>query len=506
MDLKQFYFLNEIFRYKHSVYFDNNATTSPGRSVIRCMQSALKNHYGNPSSLYSPARKSRTIIENARSSIAQAIHANESEIIFSGSATESNNTIIKWLADESGQEKRRIISSPVEHPSVLASLDSLSSRGFTVEYLRVHKDGTIDIDHLQQLLDHTTLLVCCMFVNNELGTIQDIKSVVHHAKKYNAFVLCDCVQALGKIPIDVRELGIDYATFSAHKIHGPKGVGAHYVKSGNPVPVLIEGGHQEKGYRAGTENTYAIAGFAEATKDIPSQLKKHTDLRVMRDRLITIIRQIAPDCIINTPIDNSIVNTINVTFPGIPNIELLSTLDYYGIFVSAGSACSSQTNKPSAVLKAIGLSDSASQETIRISLGKETRDSELDYFSKILSRFFSGKLKFVKMLSSVILNETMLMDDSVFLLDVRSQRCRKKMSSIPGAYEVSFISIEKYLDMIPRDKHIVVICQEGTLSHVEAYYLKSKGYKNVSSLQGGLSNWVTTHAELYQQLLCVQNK
>jgi cysteine desulfurase len=506
MDLKQFYFLKELLRPKRTVYLDNNATTTLSSSVIKCMNTVMKYFYGNPSSLYSIARKSSALIENARISIAKAINANNNDIYFSGSATESNNTIIKWLADEYGQTRHKIIASPIEHSSVLATLDYIRSKGYVIEYTRVHSDGTIDMDHLQQLLDNTTLLVCCMYVNSELGTIQDIKSVVQHAKMHNAFVLCDCVQALGKIPVDVRKLGIDYATFSAHKLHGPKGVGAHYVKSGNPVPSLIHGGHQEKGYRAGTENVSAISGFAEASREIDVLLKKHADLHAMRQWLIEKIRHIFPVCITNTPLDNSVSNTLNCTFPSISNIELLAMLDYYGIFVSAGSACMSHANKPSAVLKAIGLSDASTQETIRISLGTSTTKSDLDYFITILARFKSGKLKFVNMLPSEALNDTMLKDANIFLLDVRSQRCRKKMSSIPGALEVSFSTIEKKLDMIPLDKHIVVICQEGKLSHVEAYYLKSKGYTNISSLKGGLSNWVRVHADLYQQLLIRKNR
>lgn len=507
MDIKQFCFLNEMFRFKRKVYLDNNATTPLSNTVLRRVQSVMKGHYGNPSSLYSIARKTATIIDDARRCIAKAINAGEHEIFFSGCATESNNTVIKWLADEFGQSRRRkIISSPIEHPSILAALDHVKSRGFTIEYIRVTADGTIDMNHLQQLLDNTTLLVCCMFVNNELGTIQDIKSVVHYAKKYNAFVLCDCVQALGKIPVDVKGLGIDYATFSAHKVHGPKGVGAHYVKSGNPIPSLLHGGHQENGYRAGTENISAIAGFGEAVRKIDLLLKKYASLHKMRNDFVNRINNLIPDCIINTPLDKSIVNTINLTIPGVSNIELLAMFDYYGIFVSAGSACNSNTNKPSAVLKAIGLSDKETQETVRISLGISTTQKDLNYFLKILARSKSDTLKFVNMLPSIQLNESMINDTNVFLLDVRPKRYRKKFSSIPGAFETSFISIERNLDIIPLNKHIIVICQEGFLSHIEAYYLKSKGYRHVSSLQGGMLTWVKLHTELYHQLLVKHDK
>jgi cysteine desulfurase len=385
--------LRNLFRFKRHVYLDNNATTYVSKRVRRMMKRVLKYYWGNPSSAYQIGKMSAQIIEEARQQVADAIHAHSHEIYFTGCATESNNTVLKSLSNHFYPKKKKIISTPVEHPSIMNTLEFLQTQGIVVQYCPVDSYGHVAIKELENLIDADTFLICCIFANNEIGTIQNVKEISTLAKSNNVLVLSDCVQAFGKVPVNVKESGVDYATFSAHKLYGPKGVGALYAKISSPLEPFIHGGHQEEGMRAGTESVHNIAGFGAACKDVKKLLVNYEKTRNLKEHFIKQLKDIKSDIIINSPTEDCLPNTISVTFPNINSGELMMMLDYHGIAVSSGSACSTHLNKPSHVLKAIGLSDKAAQETIRISFGKDTSYREIRYTIKVIGNYLKSEAR-----------------------------------------------------------------------------------------------------------------
>ena len=354
------------------------------------MKRVLKYYWGNPSSGYRIGKMSAQIIEKARGQVADAVHAHAHEIYFTGCATESNNAVLKSLSNHFYPTKKKIISTPIEHPSIMNTLEFLQTQGIDVQYCSVDSYGFISIKELENLIDDDTFLICCIFANNEIGTIQNIKEVSASAKSHNVLVLSDCVQAFGKVPVNVKDLGVDYATFSAHKLYGPKGVGALYAKISSPMESFIHGGHQEEGLRAGTESVHNIAGFGKACMEVDNLISYSEKTRLLKEQFIKQLKTVKPDIIINSPSEKCLSNTISVTLPNINSRELMMMLDYYGISVSSGSACSSQLNKPSHVLKALGLSDKAAEETIRVSLGKDITERGIRYTIKVIDKYLKG--------------------------------------------------------------------------------------------------------------------
>ncbi|MCG2811081.1 MAG: aminotransferase class V-fold PLP-dependent enzyme [Candidatus Aminicenantes bacterium] len=499
MEIQKLEFLKHLVRCKRHVYLDHNATTSVSGQVRRQMNHVLKYCYGNPSSLYGIARKSAEIMEEARRHVADAIHAEPAEIHFTGCATESNNAVLKSVSNYFYPKKKKIISTPIEHPSVMNTLEFLKNQGIVVEYCPVDRQGRVLSAELEKMIDAETFLVCCMLANNEIGTIQDIPAIAKIARQHGVLVLADCVQALGKIPIDVHGWGVDYASFSAHKLYGPKGVGALYVKQGSPFAPFMHGGHQENGLRAGTESLHNIAGFGAACQDVDKLLAHTEQIRVLKRQLTRRLKEIKADCLINSPEADCLPNTLSIAFPHVEQAELLAMLDHHGIAVSAGSACSAQEDKPSHVLKAIGLSDQAAQETIRVSLGCGTSARDIRYTLKVFRDHFAGRTRFVNMITPAQLDETILFDEQIYILDVRPQSQRRKCKGLPNAHEAPFVALEKYLHLLPKDKHILVACQGGGLSYIAAYYLKSKGFGRVSNLRAGVAGWKERRSDLYQK-------
>ena len=383
--------LRHIFPLRRSVYLDYNATTPVSRQVRKTMSRILKYYWGNPSASYSQGKMAAQVLERSRKAMADAIHAHPHEIYFTGSATESNNTVIKTLCHQFYPAKKKIISTPTEHPSVINTLEFVRSQGIIVEYCPVDHVGRVSPVVIEKLIDDDTFLICCHLANNEIGTIQDIGEISRIAKKHNILVFSDCVQAFGKIPMNVKELGVDYATFSAHKLYGPKGIGALYARISSPLEPFIHGGHQEEGIRAGTESVHNIAGFGAACKEVENLLKHTIRYVELKEHLIRKIREIRPNIIIQSPEADCLPNTVSITFPGTGSREIMRMLDYHGISVSSGSACSSQLQQPSHVLKAIGLSDEATEETVRISFGKYTTHRDILYMVKVLKSYYLKK-------------------------------------------------------------------------------------------------------------------
>lgn len=502
MEIQQLLFLKHLFRSKRSVYLDHNATTNVSGRVRRKMDQVLKYYYGNPSSFYGIGRAAASVMDQARQQVAEAIHADPQEVCFTGCATESNNAVLKSVSAHFFPDKKKIVSTPIEHPSIITTLEYLRTQGVTVEYCPVDGQGRVFPAELEKLIDVETFLVCCMSANNETGVIQDIPAIAKIARRRGVLVMTDCVQALGKIPVDVHEWDVDYASFSAHKLYGPKGIGALYVRKGSPFTPFMHGGHQENGMRAGTESLHNIAGFGAACKDVDKLLAAAERSRTLKRELIRQLKAIRPDCVINSPRADAecLPNTLSMMFPGVENAALMAMLNYRGIAVSAGSACTTGEDKPSHVLKAIGLTDEAAKATIRISLGTDTSDRDIQYTARIFRDYFEGRTPpVVTRIAPAEFDETMLFDEQTYILDIRSSRERREYKCLPNSHLANPFKLEKYLDQLPKDKHIVVVCPGGGHSFMIAYYLKAKGFKNVSDLRGGFHAWRTRRSDLYRK-------
>jgi cysteine desulfurase len=502
MEIQQLEFLKHVFRFKRLVYLDHNATTNVSRRVRRQMNRVLKHHYGNPSSFYRIARKSSAIMDQARQYVAEAIHADPHEVCFTGCATESNNAVLKSVSAHFFPKKKKIISTPIEHPSVINTLEYLQTEGVVVEYCAVDRQGRVLPAELEKQIDGDTFLLCCMAANNETGVIQDIPEITKIARRHGVLVLSDCVQALGKIPVDVHAWDIDYASFSAHKLYGPKGIGALYIKQGSPFTPLLHGGHQENGFRAGTEGLHNIAGFGTACQQVDKLLADAQRIRDLKRELTRALKEMKPDCMTNSPEADGecLPNTLSITFPGVENALLMGMLNYRGIAVSVGSACSTGEDTPSHVLRAIGLSDQASRQTIRISLGHGTSARNIRYAARVFRDCIEGRTPLViNRIPPAQLDETILFNDQTFILDIRAPGERRKWKGLPNSHEVNPFRLEKYLHQIPRDKQIIVVCPGGGHSFMIAYYLKMKGFRYVSDLRGGLQAWIKRRSDLYRK-------
>jgi len=490
-----------MFRLRQIAYLDNNATTRVSAGVRKRVNYVLKYHYGNPSSLYKTARDSAIILEESRKQVAAAIHSQPREIYFTGSASEANNCILKSAAEYFYPKKKKIISSPIEHASVISTLDYLQTHGIVVEYCPIDKKGRVIIDSLEKMIDADTFLICCMLANNEIGTVQNLPKISEIARNHGLLIMSDCVQALGKIKVDVNQLGLDYASFSAHKIYGPKGVGAMFVKEGRSFSPLIHGGHQEQGMRAGTESLHNIAGLAAACENVEKMLLKSERALNLKKKFIKELKKLKSDIIINSPeADDCLPNTVNITFPGVSNARFMAFLDYNGISISAGSACNTQEDAPSYVLKAIGVSDEEARQTIRFSLGTGTTPKNIKYVIKVIKDYFSEKKPPINVVTPAQLNENILFDEQTCILDIRFWYDRKILNSLPNSLEVPFHKFHKYVDRLPRDKNILLVCQAGYNSPIIAYYLKSKHFKNVGFLLGGAIGWRLAHPGLYKKM------
>ena len=358
------------------VYLDNSATTKTDPEVVEAMLPYFTDKYGNASSLHSFGREARKDLEKAREVIAKKINAEPEEIIFTSGGSESDNLAIKGIAYANKDKGNHIITSKIEHHAVLETCERLEKEGFNVTYVGVDKEGIIGLDELKKAITDKTILITIMHANNEIGTIQPIEEIGKIARENNIYFHSDAVQSLTKVPIDVKKSDIDLMSFSAHKIHGPKGIGALYVKKGTKIDKQIDGGSHEFKLRAGTENVSGAVGFAKAV-----EIAKEEDIKYMsklRDKLAKGLLKI-PDTIYNGSKIKRLCNNANIIFKFIEGESMLLHLDMEGIAVSTGSACSSQSLEPSHVLTAIGLHKAVAHGSIRFSLSKYNTEEEVDH-------------------------------------------------------------------------------------------------------------------------------
>lgn len=368
-----------------NIYFDNSATTAPHPLVCDAVADAMSNVYGNPSSLHRMGKAAEDFMTDCRNRVAKSIGATAEEIIFTSGGTESDNTAIIGYCTANKRKGNKIITSKVEHPAVLEAFKFLEQSGFEAVYLDVDENGRVDMEHLARELTDDTLLVSVMHVNNETGTIQPVEDIASAVHAVGAIFHVDAVQSYGKIKIDVKKLGADMLTVSAHKAHGPKGIGALYIRKGVRISPIIHGGGQERGLRSSTENLPAIAGFAKAADIMTENFDKNVSAmcevkNYLKDKLTSTL----PNITVNTP-DDSVCSVLNVSFTGIRSEVLLHVLEDKGIYVSSGSACSSHKKGRSHVLTAMGKRDNIIDSSLRFSFcGANTLD-EASYSVDVLS-------------------------------------------------------------------------------------------------------------------------
>lgn len=367
------------------VYADNAATTPVSQKVLDAMLPFFSEQYGNPSSLYSVGREAKKAVEQARETVARCLNAHPSEIFFTSGGSEADNWAIKGAAfDQAKRGKKHIITSKFEHHAVLHTVDSLAKQGFSVTYLDVHSDGLIRPEELERAIREDTALVTIMYANNEIGTIQSIAELGAICHKHHVLFHTDAVQAVGNVPIDVEAQHIDLLSLTAHKIHGPKGTGALYVRRGVKLQNLVEGGAQERGRRAGTENTAGIVGLGVAMEEACSTIDQRiTRLSALRDRLIAGAGKIERSHL-NGDAAKRLPGNFNMCFEGIEGESLLLMLDLKGVCGSSGSACTSGSLDPSHVLLSIGLPHEIAHGSLRLSLSDQNTDEDVDYILEVL--------------------------------------------------------------------------------------------------------------------------
>lgn len=364
---------------------DNSATTQVRPEVAKIMMDAMLEHFGNPSSLHRKGMEAEDAVSRARKQVSDALGCNDSELVFTSGGTEGNNLAIKGAAYSYRRRGKHIITTSIEHPSVLNTVRQLEEDGFTTTFLKVNSRGLIDLDQLKNAVTKETILLSIMTVNNEIGSIQPVEKAAHIAKSANPDILVhtDAVQALGKIPLNVKRTDVDLLSVSAHKIYGPKGIGALFIRKRVRLKPIFGGGGQERGLRSGTENVPGILGMglaAEMALKESATIFEH--MKTLKIRLWEGIKQGIPYAVLNGPdptSEESAPNILNVSFPGLKGEILVHALEDRGIYVSTGSACSSRQSDPSHVLKALGLSQEALDAAIRFSFSPFNTIDDIDY-------------------------------------------------------------------------------------------------------------------------------
>ncbi len=367
------------------IYLDNAASTQIHEDVLNSMLPYLKEQYGNPSSIHRYGRLAHKAIERSRKQIASLINAEPSEILFTSGGTESNNTALRGIAmkNTSGQ----IITSVIEHDAILEPCKKLEQNGFDVDYLPVNEFGMVDSSVLKSHISDKTSLVSIMFGNNEVGTIQSISELSKICNENNILFHTDAVQAVGKVPIDVKKLGIDLLSISSHKLYGPKGIGALYIKNGIDIDPVILGGGQERGLRSGTENVSSIVGFGKACEMAKNNLNENiSQIKKLRDNLVEKVLHEIPEVTLNGHPQFRLPNNAHFTFLGVNGEDLIIKLDEYGIAASTGSACSVNTQKASHVLQAMGFSLEQITGSLRLTIGIFNDQKEIDQTVNILKK------------------------------------------------------------------------------------------------------------------------
>lgn len=369
---------------KRIVYADNAGTTAMSRTAIDAMVEIMTNHYGNPSGIYSVGQDAKEILEKSRAMVAGAFNAKPEEIFFTGGGSEADNLALKGIAEAKAKQGRHIITSAIEHHAITHTLEWLEKKGYEVTYVPVDEYGVIRLDELEKAIRPDTILITVMAANNEIGTIQPVAEIGRIAHAHGVLFHTDAVQAAGHMPIDVEAMQIDLMSIAAHKFRGPKGVGALYIRKGVRVPPLIHGGGQEKNRRSGTENVPGIYSMACALQEAVDNMDENmARVAAMRDRLIDALLKIPYSRLTGHP-TNRLPGTASFIFECVEGESIVLSLDMEGICASSGSACSSASLDPSHVLLAIGLPHDVAHGSLRLSIGEETTDEDVEHIIQVV--------------------------------------------------------------------------------------------------------------------------
>ncbi len=370
---------------KTPIYFDHAATTPVDREVLDEMIPYFSQVFGNPNSQHVFGRESVKAVDCARDTIAKLINAKSNEVYFTSGGTEGDNWAIRGIANAHKDKGKHIIISPIEHAAMLSTANALKKDGFEISFMKVDEFGFVDLDHLKSIIRDDTIFVGCMMANNEVGTIEPIKEIAEIAHSKGAVMFTDAVQAAGVLKIDVKALGVDMMSMSSHKIYGPKGVGALYIRNGLKVGSILTGGHQERMKRGGTTNVAGIVGFAKAFTIAVRDIDKNFEyVSSLRDRFIDKVLSEVPFVKLNGPRENRLPANADFSFEFIEGESILFSLDLAGIAVSSGSACSSGSLEPSHVLLALGVDEALAHGSIRFSFGKHNTVEEVDYAVQVI--------------------------------------------------------------------------------------------------------------------------
>jgi cysteine desulfurase len=370
------------------IYLDHNATTPVDARVLEAMLPYFGGQFGNASSIHSAGQQARGAVDRARESVAALLGASPAEIVFTGGGTEADNlALLGLVAAIPSRAGKHVITTAIEHHAVLNACQELERRGIEVTYVRTGWDGVVDPGDIRRAITPETILIGVMHANNEIGTIQPVEEIGRIAAEADVYFHCDAVQSAGKLPVDVNQIGADLLAISAHKIYGPKGVGALYVRAGTPLEPLLFGGHHERDRRPGTENVPGIVGLGKAAELARMHLDQEAQrIAALRDRLETALLDSIPRARVNGNRVRRVSNTSNITFDGAGGEALLIALDLQEVACSTGAACSSGSVEPSHVLTAIGLSDHEARSTLRFSLGRGTTSEEIDAVIQVIPR------------------------------------------------------------------------------------------------------------------------
>ncbi len=380
------------------IYFDNAATTKPTEAVVNVVAQTMINEYGNPSSAHIKGMEAENILKDARKELACFISSKDDEIIFTSGGTESNNLALSGFAYRNRRSGNKIILSPIEHPSMLSQVELLKSHGYEVLFTPLDKNGLVDLKKLEEIIDDDVILLSVMYVNNEIGIKQNIAGIskLTKTKNSNIVVHSDMVQAFGKLKINVKDLGVDMLSISGHKFHGPRGVGALYVRKGVKLESLVKGSSQQYGLRAGTENVPAIAGMIEAAKEVYNDFSnKQEKFSILKESLVSSLEKIDE---VFFYVDNDVCADHIVSF-GIENIRsevMLHALEDKGIYVSNGAACSSKKKKKKGTLSVLGVEDNRSETAIRVSFNSDNTVEEINYFVDELEKLIKILKRYVR--------------------------------------------------------------------------------------------------------------
>lgn len=472
-----------------NVYLDHNAT-SPIAKPVRCaIERALRETNGNASSLHTQGRAARGVVEQARRSVAALLDCPPERIIFTSGGTEANNAVIKGVFAHAG--RGHIISSKIEHESVLGACRQVEAMGGAVTLVAAGPHGRVRAKDVKAAIRPDTILISIMHGNNETGAIQPIEEIAAIARAANVPLHIDAVQTYGKIPTRVDDLGCEFLTLTAHKISGPKGVGALYWRGNTQWTPLVFGGNQENDLRAGTEGVHQLAGLGAAADYSRSVMKNEFErMKQLRAQFVEALQRLRPDARINeAPETFQLPGSLNITFPGFEGIRLLAGLDCYRVSVSIGSACTADHIEPSHVLLGMGMSEADALSTIRISMGRTTTRSDIRYVLSALREVLKGDPAGFAYIDPQHLTPERIASPDTFLIDLRWPYERMLLPSVRGAREWTWIYFERYFKQIPWDKEVILMCGTGVFSTQAGYRLAKAGHPRVRVVYGGYAAW-----------------